>query len=99
MNKREFKTYCGLADYFAGVSAFCSSVMAEISSKNEAIEVVDATYLLMVHEFYGVEECIKHYYIDLKDNKEFFNWNSGFVATAHIHHKDDVLDKTCVPIL
>jgi hypothetical protein len=39
----------------------------------------------------------KAHYEDLKDDKYFNSWNPCFVATAHMHHTQLVLDEKYVP--
>jgi hypothetical protein len=36
----------------------------------------------------------KNHYADLKDDKDFTNWNHGVVGTARKHHMDEVLEET-----
>jgi hypothetical protein len=53
--------------------------------------------LLTAQEFCRGEYQDKTHYADLKDDKYFSTWNCGFVATAHMHHTQYVLDESNVP--
>jgi hypothetical protein len=52
---------------------------------------------LTVQEFRRGVKRDKSHYEDLKDDKFFNTWNRGFVATAHMHHTQLVLDEGYIP--
>jgi hypothetical protein len=100
MKKIKFKKYCGSANYHAYSATFGLPILTATSPWIDANtnEVIDTTNLLTVQEFQRCVERDRNHYADLKVDMDFINWNHGFIATAHMHHMNEVLDKTYVPL-
>jgi hypothetical protein len=75
--------------------------LAETSPRKEANkdEVDKTTDLSTAQQCQQGVNRKKNHYADLKDVKDYINWNHSFVATAQMQQTDKVLDKTYFPIL
>jgi hypothetical protein len=101
MTKVEFKEYCGSAEYFADAAKIGLPPVVHSNPRTP----YDATAsgntgtidLLTAQEFRRGVKRDKTHYADLKDDKYFNTWNRGFVATAHMHHTQHVLDEKYIP--
>jgi hypothetical protein len=97
MTKKEFEEYCGSPNYFADLATGSSSPTNASHVSANASGDVSTIDLLTVQEFRQSVKRDKAHYAALKDDKDFSTWNRGFVATAHMHHTQNVLDKAYVP--
>jgi hypothetical protein len=86
---------CGSPEYFTDVANSSLPVVAQANRRVHAN--ADVTYLLTAQAFRRVVKRNKAQYADLKDDKYFSTWNYGFVATSHMHHINNMLDKSYHP--
>jgi hypothetical protein len=99
MSKTGFHEYCG-SDAFTIDNT--TGGLPTQSSPNPKFDptmagMVSAVDSLFVKEFRRGVKRNKTHYEDLKDDKYFNTWNRGFVATAHMHHTQLVLDENYIP--
>jgi hypothetical protein len=99
MTKTEFKDYCGSAQYHADAAVSSAPVTTHTNPRFDvnAAGVIGMVDLLTAQELCRGEKRDKTHYAYLKDDKYFSTWNRGFVATAHMHHTQCVLDEWYVP--
>jgi hypothetical protein len=94
IKKKAFEDYMSSAEFREDLAA-CE---APIKPPPPTVSSVTATTGdLTVQEFRRGVKRDKTHYEDLKDDKFFNTWNRGFVATAHMHHTQLVLDETYIP--
>ena len=96
ITKAAFVRYMQSEDYHADLAAGDSTGKPNPSALGipDGSKTVDA---LTVQEFRRGIKRDKTHYEDLKDDKYFNSWNRSFIATAHMHHTQTVLDETYVP--
>jgi len=96
ITKREFYDYIGSDTYTMDLATGgigTKSVRADSSTGG----ITDPLGSLTVQDFRRGVKRDKSHYDDLKDDKHFNVWNRGFVATAHMHHTDLVLQGDYAP--
>jgi hypothetical protein len=95
MSQAEFKHYCGSTEYFTDVTNGSIPIKTQANTRVHAYTGGNAvaTNSLTDQEFRRGVMRNKANYADLKDDNYFSTWNCVFVATAHMHHTNNVLDK------
>jgi hypothetical protein len=101
MRTEEFKSYCFLAEFHTDAAIGSSPVVsnANTSVHEKANAVVDTTDLFTAKESRRGVKRDKSINADLKEDNYFSTWNRGFVARAHMHHTNKVLDEMYFPTL
>jgi hypothetical protein len=99
MTVEAFKSYCGSADFHADAAIGSSPAPTNANTRVHASTnaVVGTPDLFTAQEFRRGVKRDKAHYADLKEDKYFSTWNRGFVATAHMHHTNKVLDEMYFP--
>jgi hypothetical protein len=99
MTNTEFKDYCGSAKYHADAAVGSAPIKTHTNPRFVAntAGVAGTVDVLTAQEFCRGLKRKKTHYADLKEDKYFSTWNRGFVATAHMHHTQYVLDESYVP--
>jgi hypothetical protein len=86
IEKDDFEKYCGSPEYHTDVEYGLTK-----KQNNTGLDVLTAS------EFRKSVKRDKLHYCTLKEDKHFNAWNRGFVATAHMHHTNLVLDPDYTP--
>ena len=99
MTRSSFYDYCGSDDYAADVACGgCPPITGSNAKGDPSVSGIGGSFdSLTVQEFRRGVKRDKTHYENLKDDKYFNTWNRSFVATAHMHHTQLVLDETYVP--
>lgn len=91
-SRSRFEDYCGSDKYNDDLAGVSKPSLTPDNTGN-AVHPGEMT----VQEFRRGVKRDKLHYGELKDDKYFNSWNRGFVATAHMHHTNVILNETYVP--
>ena len=93
ITRQRFLTYCGSPEYHEDLAMGLAPAKQSVKPNIPPYMTEELT----VQEFRKSVKRDKTHYNDLKEDKYFNSWNRGFVATAHMHHTQLVLDENYIP--